>query len=69
MKEKIIKSPGENGEYLLSEDIITNDNGNDVKGVSIFFRKVGMEEWEPFKSVRKWKDAEAEVKNEIAAWR
>lgn len=31
MKEKIIKSPGENSEYLHSEDTIADGSGNYVK--------------------------------------
>ena len=32
MKEKIIKSPGENGEYILSEDTVAEDTIADGSG-------------------------------------
>lgn len=64
MKEEIVKT--ENGEYLLSPDVVdrVDENGNQTSEdvVSLFFRRTGeTEEWESVKSFPDFESARAFV--------
>lgn len=67
LKEEIIKSVAENGEYLLSGDVIDKQVGKKCVSeqcVSVFFRKNGIDDWEPVKTLKTWKEAKLFVRRE-----
>ena len=54
-KEEIIKSEAEDGEYLLSSDVIDEHVGKKCISkpcVSVYFRKNGIDDWEPVKTLK-----------------
>lgn len=66
-KEEIIKSEAEGGEYLLSSDVIDEQVGKKCISkpcVSVFFRKNGIDDWEPVKTLKTWKEAKLFVRRE-----
>lgn len=68
MKEKTVKSPGEQGEYLIYEDIM-NDKA-ETPCVSVSFRKTVADgtpdeyDFEHWKTFMAWEEAEAAVEAE-----
>lgn len=66
-KEEIIKSEAEDSEYLLSSDLIDEQVGKKCISklcVSVFFRKNGIDDWEPVKTLKTWKEAKLFVRRE-----
>lgn len=69
MREELISSPSESGEYLLSQDYIDKEiNGRPIarECVCIYFRKSGYEEWEHVRTLDTWPKAIAATKRMVA---
>lgn len=68
--EKIIKSLNEQGEYLISADIMDRDLGNGkwaaVPCYSVFFRKDGIEDWESVETFKTRQEAEDFIASEMS---
>ena len=68
MKEKTVKSPGEQGEYLIYEDVM--GDRAETPCVSVSFRKTsaagapGEYDFERWKTIMTWEEAEAAVEAE-----
>lgn len=63
---KAYYSPSEDGQYMVDVDVRDEADGLETTMYVVFFRKTGVEDWEPVNWLKTPADAETYVKNEIA---